>query len=126
MLCGSMACFKTRIRSSAAGPCSTSRYFIFFWPTPCSPVQVPSMASGAAHQPLDESLAGGDLGRVVRVHERLNMEIAVAHMADDGRDEAAFLDVPLGLVDAFGEARDRHADIGRDRLRAGTQAPAAQ
>ena len=41
------------------------------------------------HQPVDEGLAGLDLRRIVRVHKRLNMEIAVAHMADDGRDEAA-------------------------------------
>ena len=88
MLCGSMARFKARIRSSAARPCSISRYFIFFCPTPCSPVQVPSMASARFDQPVDESFAGLDLGRIVHVHERLNMEVAVADMADDGRDQA--------------------------------------
>ena len=57
------------------------------------------------------------------VHERLNMEIAVAHMADDRRDEAGLLDVPLGLVDAFGQPGDRHADIGRHRFARPAAAP---
>ena len=52
------------------------------------------------------------------------MEIAVADMADDRRDEPGSRDVALGLVDAFGEPRDRHADVGRERLRAGPQARA--
>src|SRR3712207_6975341 len=38
------------------------------------------------------------------------------------RSEAGFLDVALRRLDAFGKPRDRHADIGRDRLRARAQA----
>src|SRR6185295_19702960 len=39
-------------------------------------------------------------------------EVAVAHVADDRRDEAKGLDVLLRLDHAFGEPRDRHAHIG--------------
>src|ERR1700689_5375744 len=46
------------------------------------------------------------------------MEVAVADMADDRCQEPAFGDVALGLHDAFGKPRYRHADIGRDNLRA--------
>ena len=49
------------------------------------------------------------------------MEVAVADMADDRRDQSARGDVALGFGDAFGEPRDRHADVGRERLRAGPQ-----
>ena len=52
---------------------------------------------------------------------RQQMEIAVADMADNRRDEPALGDVRLRLGDAFGEPRDRHADIGDEHLRAGTQ-----
>ena len=49
------------------------------------------------------------------------MEIAVADMADDRRDEAALLDVLERLLDAIGEPRDRHAGVGGERPRAGPQ-----
>ena len=49
------------------------------------------------------------------------VEIAVADMTDDRRDQPALGDVALGLGDAFGQPRDRHADIGRDRLGARAQ-----
>src|SRR6185295_5323532 len=42
--CGSSACLMVRMTSSA-GQCSAARYFILPCPTPCSPVQVPSIAS---------------------------------------------------------------------------------
>jgi hypothetical protein len=45
MFCGSSERLISRITSSVAVLCSSSRYLIFFWPTPCSPVQVPSIAS---------------------------------------------------------------------------------
>ena len=51
----------------------------------------------------------------------VEMEVAVADMADDRRHQAALGDVALGLGDAFGQPRDRHADVGRHRLRAGPQ-----
>ena len=46
------------------------------------------------------------------------MEVAVADMADDGRDQVVLADVVLGLDDAFGEPADRHADVGRPHFRA--------
>src|ERR1700722_14368499 len=46
------------------------------------------------------------------------MEVAVTDMADDRRQEPAFGNVALGLDDAFGKPRYRHADVGRDNLRA--------
>jgi hypothetical protein len=45
ILSGSNARFTQRIASSASGPSSFSRYFILPCPTPCSPVQVPSISS---------------------------------------------------------------------------------
>ena len=50
---------------------------------------------------------------VVHVDQQRQVEIAVADMADDRRDQLALGDVALGLGDAFGEPRDRHADVGR-------------
>ena len=49
------------------------------------------------------------------------MEIAVADMADDGREKAGPLDVVARLGDASGKHGDRHADIGGDDLGAGAQ-----
>ena len=70
----------------------------------------------------DEGLGARDLVRIVHVDQRRDVEIAVADMADDRRDQARRVDVALRRLDAFGEARDRHADVGRDRLGAGPQA----
>src|SRR6185437_5784460 len=41
---GSNEALTRRMRSIATAPCSSSIYSRFFWPTPCSPVQVPPMA----------------------------------------------------------------------------------
>ena len=62
-----------------------------------------------------------DLLGIVDVHQHQHMEIAVADMADDRRDQPHLGDVGLGLGDAFGKPRDRHADIGRQPLGAGPQ-----
>ena len=43
------------------------------------------------------------------------VEIAVADMADDRRDQPVRRDVALGFGDAFGEPRERHADVGGER-----------
>ena len=40
------------------------------------------------------------------------MEVAVADVADDRRDQARGVEVGLGLGDALGEAADRHAGVG--------------
>ena len=39
-----------------------------------------------------------------------------------GRDETQALDIRLGLADAFGKARDRHANVGRQGLAARIEA----
>src|SRR5262245_11362017 len=52
------------------------------------------------------------------------MEITVADVAEDRRNQTAVGNVALRLGDARGELRDRHADVGRKRLRAGAQRPA--
>src|ERR1700730_10864517 len=54
------------------------------------------------------------------------MEVAAADMADDRRQQPACGDVALGLDDAFGQPRYRHADIGGDNLRARPQRLARQ
>src|SRR5438552_4499322 len=72
-------------------------------------------------EPGDEFFGERDFLRIVDVHQHQHMEIAVAGMADDRRDQAHFGDVGLGFGDAFGEPRNRHADIGRKPLGAGTQ-----
>ncbi len=49
------------------------------------------------------------------------MKIAVADMADDRREYPAFLCIASGFGHAIGQPRDRHANIGRERARAGPQ-----
>ena len=61
---------------------------------------------------LSASAAASSVGSLGVDHEG-QVEVAVADVADDRRDEAVGRDVRLGLEDAFGEARDRHADVGR-------------
>jgi hypothetical protein len=48
---------------------------------------------------------------VVRTDDQV--EIAVADMADHRGEQAAVGEVALGLLDALGQPRDRHADIRR-------------
>src|SRR5262249_24641383 len=52
------------------------------------------------------------------------MEISIADMAENRSDEAEFGDLALGCSDALRQARDRHADVGSERLRAGAQGAA--
>src|SRR5580658_10090615 len=88
--------------------------------------------AGAVHgqrtldQALRQRLRASDLVGVVHVDEQRQMEVAVADMADDRRQEPALGNVALGLDDAFGKPRYRHADIGRDNLRARPQRLARQ
>ena len=63
-----------------------------------------------------KALARLDLGRIVHVDQQGEVEIAVADMADDRRDQPARGDVALRLGHAFGKPRDRHADVGRNHL----------
>ena len=91
------------------------------WPMPCSPVQVPSMAMARMLSRATNSSASSISFGSFDVHQHQHMEIAVADMADDRRDQAHLGDIGLGLGDAFGKPRDRHADIGRRPARAGPQ-----
>src|SRR6266536_1875125 len=83
--------------------------------------------AGAAHalraldQAMHELLATRHLFSVVDVADQRAMEIAVADMTDDRRQEIEPLQIVLGLGDAIGEPRNRHADIRCYHARAGTQ-----
>ena len=78
----------------------------------------------AGDQPLVQRLGAGDLVGVGHVERHGEVEIAVADMAHDRRDQPALGDVALGRGHAFGEPRDRHADVGREHAGAGPQRPA--
>ena len=97
------------------------RYFILPWPTPCSPVQVPSMARARSTSRSQKRLGARDLVGVVQVDQQREVEVAVADMAEDRREQAGSPRCPLASRHAFGEPRDRHAHVGGDRLRAGPQ-----
>ena len=60
---------------------------------------------------LYEGLGIRDFIRIIHFDQRAGMEIAVAHMANNWRDDAAELDVALGFYDAFRETGNRHAHI---------------
>ena len=76
---------------------------------------------GALDQPVHELLAARHLVGIVDVADQRAVEIAVADMADDRRQQIEPLQIVLGLGDAIGEPRDRHADVGRDHAGAGAQ-----
>src|SRR3569623_827284 len=81
--------------------------------------------AGAVHavRPLGEAMhdfvPAGQFVGIVDVAQHQAVEIAVADMADDRRDQLEVFDVLLRLGHAIGKARDRHADIGRHRPRTG-------
>ena len=83
--------------------------------------------TGAIHRqrPLDQAFEEGmdalDLCFVVHVDQQSDVEITVADMADDRRQELAVGNVALGRGQAFGEPRHRNADIGRQRFVAGAE-----
>ena len=87
-LSGSSARLIAAIAASAAAPCSARRYFILPCPTPCSPVQVPSMASARSTTRSHRPLRDLHLGCVIHVDQQREVEVAVADMAEDRRDEA--------------------------------------
>ncbi len=127
MFCGSSARLIAAMAASAGAPCSARRYFILPWPTPCSPVQVPSMASARSTSRSIRILGALDLVGVVHVDQQRQMEIAVADMAEDRRDQIELGDVALRFGDAFGQPRDRHADVGGEQpARPGRRRRAAQ
>ena len=68
---------------------------------------------GALDQTVIEAVGLGDFIGIVMVEHEGQVKIAVADMADQRRRQAALLNVFLGLHDAIGKPRDRHADVGR-------------
>src|SRR5215472_19221544 len=83
--------------------------------------------AGAAHgeRAMDHAvihaLGTGHLLGIVGVDHEAEMEISVSHMADDDSEKLRLHHIALCLEDAFGKARDGHADIGRPSFRARTQ-----
>ena len=123
MLCGIERPFRARASaSSASAPCSASRYFILPWPTPCSPVQVPSMASArSTRRSMKASPRAISVG-VVRCRSAASSgNCRRRHGRRSARAGRVASMSLLGLGDAFGEPRDRHADVGRHTPRAGPQ-----
>src|SRR5665213_303613 len=84
--------------------------------------------AGAVHGqgPLDQAAVEAfglqQLFGMAGIDHEDDMEIAVADMAEDRRGNARGQKVALGLADAFGQAADRHADIGGPADAAGPQA----
>ena len=76
---------------------------------------------GAGDQALIERRGARDFVRIVRVEHHVDMEVAIADMADDRRQQPLLLDVLAGLGDALRQPRDRHADVGRPGARAGPE-----
>src|SRR5208282_5094779 len=69
---------------------------------------------GAFDQPFEEAVNARDFVGIIEVDSQRDVEIAVADMADDRGGELAFGNVALRRRHAFGEPRDRHADVGRN------------
>ena len=79
---------------------------------PCSPVQVPSRRSARCTIcSFSRSTVARSAG-VVRVDQVAEVEVAVADMADDPVRQPGRLGLGHRLVDALGQARDRHAGVG--------------
>jgi hypothetical protein len=76
-------------------------------------------ADGARREPLQEGLHRLHVLRVRPVHHRLGVEVAVTGVTGDRCDQPERLDVRLRFQHAFGEAGDRHADVGGERVLAG-------
>ena len=121
MSSGSSARLIVRIRSTASSPCSATSASSLCMPMPCSPVQVPPIAIARSADALRELLGLRALGGVVGIEQHEQVEVAVADVTDDRRDEPRRLDVGARLEHAVGEARDRHAGIGGERLLARAQ-----
>ena len=114
-LSGSSARLIARMTSSDA-PCSASRYFILPMPTPCSPVQVPPIASARSDQPLVQPPRLLDLAPARRDRARTSGGSCRRPRGRRGRWETARRRCRFSVsIDALGEPRDRHADVGRPR-----------
>src|SRR5215468_362831 len=72
----------------------------------------------AIDQAVQQAVGTRDLVTVVHIDQQRQVEVAIADMTEDRRDQVGLGDVALGRGDAFGEPRDRHAYVAGDRLRA--------
>ena len=123
MFCGSSACFQRAHGVERLGAELGLQIFLLALP------DAVLAGAGAVHrlraldQAVHELLAARHLVGIVDVAEQRAVEIAVADMADDRRQQIEPLQVVLGLGDAIGEPRDRHADVGRDHAARRDAAP---
>src|SRR4051812_4529968 len=81
----------------------------------------PADGDRASYEAVVERNRAGAFVRVVGVDQDREMEIAVAHMADQRSQQRGLREVALGLGDRLGQARDRHARVGGEAARAGAQ-----
>ena len=98
--------------ATPAGPCSSSRNADFPYPTPCSPVQVPSIAiarrTSRSLSALARASSSGSSGstRIARWKLPSPTWPTIGASRPDSSRSA------LVSRDALGEARDRHAGVG--------------
>jgi hypothetical protein len=77
--------------------------------------------AGTVHRqrPLDQTLGqcfgAFDLIAIIHVAQQRQMEVAIADMTDNRRQETARLDVELRFGHAFGEPRDRYTAVSGHR-----------
>ena len=67
---------------------------------------------GAVNKPLVKAFDPCDFRLVQRIAEQHHMEIAIAHMADDGTIKIVCAQIFLGCSHAFRKPRNGNADIG--------------
>ncbi len=72
------------------------------------------------HQATVQRLHLRELTRVVRIKNKVQMEIPVADMPDERRERLRGGEILLRVENALGQFRDRHAHIGHERLAART------
>ena len=111
-----------RIRAMPAGPASWASASRLPMPMPCSPVQVPPRSSARRVSRSVNCLAAASSSGLSRVDQDQRVEVAVADVPDDDDREAQRRQVGRGGIDALGQARDRHAHVGRDHPAAGAAA----
>ena len=88
---------------------------------PCSPVQVPSSAIARCTMRRLMASARRALLGVALLHQVGEVEVAVAHVADDVVGQARRVGLGHRQVDDLGQPRDRHAGVGGDGAAAGVQ-----
>ena len=121
MSSGSSARLIARMVSSAGSPCSAMQIFHLALADAVLAGAGAVHGDGAFGQAFEKILGALDLVGVVEIDQQQHMEIAVADMADHRREKPLSAASRWVSRDAFGEPRDRHADVGRQRLRARPQ-----